>query len=148
MDLAWRDACTAVDVSPIMFDKNMPVYRGVEVRRADPVNGSKLDPHKIYRVLRPAAELAKAARSFADAPILTRHVHIATDSIKPTDVVGTVGSRVYFSDPYMLAADACIWSQDAIDGIASGFTRARRPPLRAWWRPNPSRQQSARCRMI
>jgi hypothetical protein len=81
----------------------------------------EIDPKRIYRVLRSDVALDGAKRTFANMPILMRHVS-GSEKILPTDVVGTTGGA-HFSDP-ILACDACLWNQRAIDGIANGMQAA------------------------
>lgn len=81
----------------------------------------EIDPKKIYRVLRSAIALDGAKGTFTNMPILMEHVS-ASMELLPADIVGTTGSA-YFSDP-VLACDACVWNQRAIDGIATGMQAA------------------------
>lgn len=81
----------------------------------------EIDPRKVYRVLRSDVALDGAKRTFANMPILMEHVG-ASERILPGEIVGTTG-RAYFSDP-ILACDACLWNQRAIDGIATGMQAA------------------------
>ena len=78
-----------------------------------------LTPGKIYQLLRPADELAKAAPTFRNLQILSKHVPVDADNHEPDLTVGSVGSDVRLVDPY-LQASLIIWSRDAIDGIVSG----------------------------
>jgi hypothetical protein len=73
---------------------------------------------EVVRVHRSASELAKAAPSFAGAPVLARHV--ARDApFDPRLVVGTVGSDVTF-DGEFLRATVTVWDRDAIGKIRDG----------------------------
>jgi uncharacterized protein len=117
---AWFDVdgrlhCAAVPISKAAIN----AYRGSEIiDGADEIDGLvEIDPDKVYRLWRPAAELAKSAKSFCNLPITDRHV-FAMDKLNDA-LVGTTGSHVTFCDPYLLS-DAVIWSQSGIDGIASG----------------------------
>ena len=78
-----------------------------------------LIPGRIYQLLRPADELARAAPTFRNLQILSKHVPVDADNHEPDLTVGSVGSDVRFVDPY-LQASLIIWSRDAIDGIVSG----------------------------
>jgi hypothetical protein len=85
-------------------------------------NGARIyqDPDRSYRLVRPAEELRRAARSFAGAPLLSRHVEQDEDF---TDAVaGAVGTVVVF-DAGVLRAPLCIWSGDSVQAVLDG-TRA------------------------
>lgn len=94
-------------------------YRGRDLLFAG--GGDEIEANKVYAVLRPPSALEAAASTFKSVPILERHIRLATDTaaIQPADIVGAIGSRVHFADPY-LVADCCVWAQSAIDGIANG----------------------------
>jgi uncharacterized protein len=81
-----------------------------------------LEPTKIYRLLRPAEELKKAASTFERLPILSEHIPVSVDEPKPELVIGAIGSDVVFTDPY-LDADLCFWDSTAIAGIESGTVK-------------------------
>jgi hypothetical protein len=81
----------------------------------------EIDRRKAYRVLRSAIALDGAKNTFTNMPILMRHLSVS-EEISPADIVGTTGSA-RFSDP-ILACDATLWSQHAIDGIATGMQAA------------------------
>ena len=97
-------------------------YRGRDLLFA---GADDVELDQVYRVLRPASALKAAVPTFRCVPILERHVRIATDTaaIQPADVIGALGSHVAFDGVY-LTADACIWAQSAIDGIADGSKAA------------------------
>jgi hypothetical protein len=81
--------------------------------------GLGLDPDRQYQLLRDPNELAKAAPTFRNLQILSRHIPVDADAHQPDLTVGSVGSDVRFANPY-LQASLVIWSRDAIDGIESG----------------------------
>jgi hypothetical protein len=78
-----------------------------------------LDAGKTYRLLRPADELRKAAPSFANVPLLDKHLPVDAVQHHPESVIGCIGTDVRFEDPY-LVADLIVWAQPAIDLIESG----------------------------
>lgn len=94
-------------------------YRGEEILRADPT--ALVEPHKVYAVLRPPAALDQAAHSFAGIPLLDWHVRFFNEDIPPEAVCGVIGSKVVFDGKYLIAKDAAIWSQGAIDRISAGL---------------------------
>lgn len=80
-----------------------------------------LEAEKIYQVLRPAAELEKAAQSFVGKPLVIIHKAMSADDHDRTVVVGAL-TRVWFEHPY-LKADLSIWDGEAIAGIESDEQR-------------------------
>ncbi len=78
-----------------------------------------LERDKLYRFLRDPEELAKAAPTFNNLPVLRRHVGVTALDHKPWDVVGSTGSDATFDGEY-LKNSLGIWAQDAIDGVESG----------------------------
>src|SRR4029077_19016588 len=74
-----------------------------------------LNPDKVYRLLRDPDELAKAAPTFNNIPVLSRHVPVTADDHKPDLVIGSTGTD---SAPY-LRNSLVIWARDAIDDIES-----------------------------
>lgn len=81
-----------------------------------------LDGAKVYRLLRHPDELAKAADSFNNLPILSEHVPVSAWDHRPDLVVGSTGSHCEFRDDY-LANSLVIWAQDEIDGVESNRKR-------------------------
>ena len=78
-----------------------------------------LDPHRVYSLYRPAAEIEKAASSFNKIPVLSQHVPVTADNPRPELVMGTTGEQAEFHAPY-LDNSLVIWSQEGIDLIESG----------------------------
>lgn len=91
-------------------------YLGREIPEADRLG---LDPDGVYKLWRHPAELAKAASTFAQVPLLRRHVAVTATDHRPDDVVGAVGDSVDFDGTY-LYAPLIVWAQDAIDDIEDG----------------------------
>ena len=85
-------------------------YLGSEIPGADNLG---LDPKKIYRLYRDPEELAKAASTFNNLPLLRRHIQVSADDPKKDDVVGSIGSDTAFDAPY-LTSSLCIWDAEAI----------------------------------
>ena len=61
-------------------------------------------------------ELAKAAPSFNNAPVLSEHVPVDVDDYRPDLVIGATGSDAIFEAPY-LKNSLVIWSGDAVNQI-------------------------------
>lgn len=77
-----------------------------------------LDGDKVYHLYRDPEELAKGAGTFNNLPILNKHLPVTVDSPQKDNVVGSIGSDVTFSEPY-LQASMCIWDSSAIAGVES-----------------------------
>lgn len=75
-----------------------------------------LDPLKKYKLLRHPDELAKAAPTFNNLPILIKHTHVTADDHQPHLVIGTTGSNARYEHPY-LKNGTSFWAGGAIDGI-------------------------------
>lgn len=75
-----------------------------------------LTPDKTYRLYRDPEELAKAAPTFNNLPLLSRHVPVTADNHQPDLVVGSTGSNAEFASPY-LSNSLVIWARDAIEGV-------------------------------
>lgn len=86
-----------------------------------------LVPDRVYRLLRDPVELERGAPTFARLPILSKHVPVtvktmADDEEQKKLVVGSIGSEITFTPPY-LDADLCIWDAAAIAGIETDKVR-------------------------
>lgn len=77
-----------------------------------------LDPGKRYRLLRDPKELEKAAASFNNIPLLSRHVPVTADSHPSELVIGALGTDAEFKAPY-LRNSLVVWRRDGIDDIES-----------------------------
>jgi hypothetical protein len=77
---------------------------------------------RVYKLLRPAEELAKAASTFNNIPLLSEHVPVDARDHRPDLVIGAIGSQCAFVSPYLHNSLVC-WVQDAINGIVSGKKR-------------------------
>jgi hypothetical protein len=94
------------------------IYRGDEIPNFEQIG---LNPDLGYRMLRHPRELRKAARTFAGLPLYSRH-HDGSDHRRDL-VVGTLGSNVRFTDPYLVCDSVCVWDPDAIARIRDGRQR-------------------------
>jgi hypothetical protein len=92
-----KDGRLHVEVTHIS-KANVCPYFGREIPRWEELG---LDPDRIYQLLRDPGELAKAAATFNNLPLLCEHVpHSAEDPIKEL-VIGATGSDAEFKDPYL-----------------------------------------------
>lgn len=87
-------------------------YYGKEI----PYDG--LQPDRVYQMLRHPDELAKAADTFRNLPLLIEHVPVSAADHRPDLVVGTTGSDVSFDGKY-LTCSLSIWDDTAIAGVES-----------------------------
>jgi hypothetical protein len=62
--------------------------------------------------------LKKAASTFNNLPILSRHVPVSADDHQPDLVIGSTGTDAEYEDPY-LSNSLIFWARDAIDDIES-----------------------------
>lgn len=79
----------------------------------------RLDPDRIYNLLRDPAELAAAAGTFNNLPVLSEHVPVTAfdeESHKPGIVVGSTGTDAAMDGPY-LTNSMVVWARPSIDGI-------------------------------
>lgn len=60
-----------------------------------------LSPHVKYKLLRDPEELKKAAHTFNNLPLLSRHVHVTAFNHQPELVIGSTGTDAEFNDPYL-----------------------------------------------
>lgn len=78
-----------------------------------------LDPNRVYRLLRDPEELAKAAASFNNLPVLSEHIPVTAfdeDSHMPEIVVGSTGTDATFIRPYVQNS-LVVWARPSIEGI-------------------------------
>ena len=91
-------------------------YMGSEIPGCEELG---LDPKRIYKLLRDPKELARAAPTFNNIPLLNDHVPVTVDSPQHDLVCGATGSNTEFDEPY-LKTSLVVWTADAIAGIDSG----------------------------
>ncbi len=103
-----------VELTPISKANVCPYY-GKEIPGFECLG---LDPDKVYQLYRDPEELERAAPSFNNLPLLSRHVPVTADSHQPDLVVGSTGTDAVFEAPY-LKNSLVIWARDAIGGVES-----------------------------
>jgi uncharacterized protein len=94
-------------------------YLGSEVPGAEALG---LDPQGMYAMLRPAAELRKAASSVSGVPLLREHQPMDATSFDPSLVIGACLDDAKFEAPY-LRCSIVVWDGKAIAGIEDGSAR-------------------------
>lgn len=98
---------------------NVNAYYGREIPRSEELG---LEPNKLYRLWRHPDELRKAAKTFNNIPVLSKHIpDFPTDP--PNEFrVGVTHSNAEFDGTY-LTVGMSIWDNSAIAGIESGEQR-------------------------
>lgn len=81
-----------------------------------------LNPNRIYKLLRHPEELAKAAATFNNLPLLDDHVAVNAQDHQPDRVVGSLGTHATYEHPF-LKNNLVVWAKHAIDGIESDEQR-------------------------
>jgi len=94
---------------------NVCEYLGSEIPDAAEL-GLQLD--KLYRLYRDPQEIAKAAATFNNIPILSRHVPVDARDHRPDLVIGSTGTDGGFADGF-LDNSLVFWAGEAIDDIES-----------------------------
>lgn len=78
----------------------------------------RLDPRKKYRLLRDPKELEKAAHTFNNLPLLSKHVGVSADDHRSDLTIGSTGTDAHFEHPY-LKNSLVVWPSEAISAIES-----------------------------
>lgn len=94
-------------------------YRGSEIPEWEQLG---LDADRVYYLLRDPAELAKAAATFNNIPVLNKHIPVSVDDPQKEYVVGSTGTDAAFDEPF-LRNSLVIWDAVAIAGINTGQQR-------------------------
>lgn len=90
-------------------------YRGNEIPGWEQLG---LDPTQVYQLFRDPVELAKAAPTFNNLPLMSRHVVVSAADPHERHVAGSTGTDAAFNDPY-LQNSLVVWRQEDIDDIES-----------------------------
>lgn len=91
-------------------------YLGMEIPNWQALG---LDPQKQFSLYRPGDEIAKAAKTFRNMPLLSEHKPVSADDHKPDLVVGAVGTDVEYVAPF-LRGSLVIWAADAVEKVENG----------------------------
>lgn len=94
-------------------------YYGREIPNSE---GLGLDPDKVYQLLRDPKELAKAAETFNNLPLLDRHIPVTADAPSKEFIVGSTGTDANFNDPF-LRNSLMIWCANSIAGVTTNEQR-------------------------
>lgn len=90
-------------------------YRGNEIPGYEALG---LEPTRIYQLLRDPAELAKAAPTFNNLRLMSRHVAVSATDPQEKLVAGSTGTDARFEAPYLVNS-LVIWRQEDIDDVES-----------------------------
>lgn len=90
-------------------------YLGSEIPNSEALG---LDPAKVYYLLRDPAELAAAAPTFNNLPLLSEHVPVSAMDHKPGKVIGSTGTDAVYAAPY-LKNSLVVWEASAIAKVES-----------------------------
>lgn len=113
-----QDGRLGVEITNIS-KANVCPYLGREIPGMEELG---LEPDKVYYLLRDPKELAKAAPTFCNLPVLSQHIPVfAEDYAKQAQkyVVGSTGSDCVFQAPF-LRCSMKIWDGNAIQAIQTG----------------------------
>jgi uncharacterized protein len=112
------DGRLRVELTPVSVAR-VSEYRGDEIPGATELG---LDPQATYAMLRPGAELRKAASSMSGVPILSQHVPMNATTFDPAAVVGACLDDAVFQAPF-LRCSIVVWDGAAIKAIEDGSAR-------------------------
>lgn len=111
------DADNRLHVASTNISKaNICGYLGKEIPDFEKLG---LDAETIYQLYRDPEELAKAAPTFNNLPLLSQHIPVSAENHQPDLVIGSTGTDAEFVAPY-LKNSLVIWAKDAIDAVESG----------------------------
>ena len=101
-----------IELTPISKANICPYY-GREIPNSKALG---LQPDKVYYLLRDPKELAKAATTFNNIPLLNEHIPVTAADPQKMAVVGSTGTDAEFDGTY-LKNSLVVWDADSIAGI-------------------------------
>ncbi|MDV0393234.1 DUF2213 domain-containing protein [Enterobacter roggenkampii] len=107
-----KDGRLHIEVTPISKANICPYY-GREIPNSKALG---LQPDKVYYLLRDPKELAKAATTFNNIPLLNEHIPVTAADPQKMAVVGSTGTDAEFDGTY-LKNSLVVWDADSIAGI-------------------------------
>ncbi|WP_368742990.1 DUF2213 domain-containing protein [Enterobacter asburiae] len=107
-----KDGRLHIEVTPISKANICPYY-GREIPNSKSLG---LQPDKVYYLLRDPKELAKAANTFNNIPLLNEHIPVTAADPQKMAVVGSTGTDAEFDGTY-LKNSLVVWDADSIAGI-------------------------------
>jgi uncharacterized protein len=90
-------------------------YRGREIPGYEALG---LDPERIYQLFRDPKELEKAAPTFNNLRLMSKHVAVSASDPQEKLVAGSTGTDARFEDPYLVNS-LVVWRKDDIDDVES-----------------------------
>lgn len=109
-----QDGRLHVEISAISKSIVNPYY-GREIPNSEELG---LEPDRVYMLLRDPGELERAAATFNNIPVLSKHVPVTADKPQKELVVGSTGTDAMFAAPYLMNS-LVVWDAVAIAGINS-----------------------------
>lgn len=94
-------------------------YPGREIPNAQTLG---LDPNRKYRMLRDPKELERAAPTFNNLQLLSRHVAVSARDHQPDLVIGSTGTDAAYEHPY-LRNSLVLWAGDGIHDVEAAFKK-------------------------
>lgn len=107
-----KDGRLHIELTPISKANVCPYY-GREIPNSRSLG---LQPDKVYYLLRDPKELAKAASTFNNIPLLNEHIPVTAADPQKMAVVGSTGTDAEFDGTY-LKNSLVVWDADSIAGI-------------------------------
>ncbi|EEJ6333883.1 DUF2213 domain-containing protein [Salmonella enterica] len=107
-----KDGRLHIELTPISKANVCPYY-GREIPNSRSLG---LQPDKVYYLLRDPKELAKAASTFNNIPLLNEHIPVTAADPQKMAVVGSTGTDSEFDGIY-LKNSLVVWDADSIAGI-------------------------------
>ncbi|WP_370607644.1 DUF2213 domain-containing protein [Citrobacter meridianamericanus] len=107
-----KDGRLHIELTPISKANICPYY-GREIPNSKALG---LQPDKVYYLLRDPKELAKAATTFNNIPLLNEHIPVTAAEPQKMAVVGSTGTDAEFDGTY-LKNSLVVWDADSIAGI-------------------------------
>lgn len=107
-----KDGRLHIELTPISKANICPYY-GREIPNSKALG---LQPDKVYYLLRDPKELAKAATTFNNIPLLNEHIPVTAADPQKMAVVGSTGTDAEFDGTY-LKNSLVVWDADSIAGI-------------------------------
>lgn len=101
-------------------------YRGNEIPDWETLG---LDPNRVYFLLRDPEELARAAPTFNNIPLLSKHIPVSAAEPQKEFVVGATGSNASYQAPF-LKNSLVVWDAVAIALIDSEQQKELSPAYR------------------
>ena len=107
-----KDGRLHIELTPISKANVCPYY-GREIPNSKALG---LQPDRVYYLLRDPKELAKAASTFNNIPLLNEHIPVTAADPQKMAVVGSTGTDSEFDGTY-LKNSLVVWDADSIAGI-------------------------------